>query len=117
MTRHLGIDARSTALLPEPALDALLPDAGRERLAVLARRWRPARQAFEQAMKAYRRAEVGRDDILDAMVLAVTASLPAGRRTTLPASPRRDEKGLRMEMVRATLPMDRRIRKPIEIGL
>jgi predicted RNase H-like nuclease len=93
------------------------PTGVEERLAVLARRWRPARQAFEQAMKAYRRAEVGRDDILDAMVLAVTASLPAGRRTTLPASPRRDEKGLRMEMVRAVLPMDRRIRKPIEIGL
>ena len=93
------------------------PTGVEERLAVLARRWRPARQAFEQAMKSYRRAEVGRDDILDAMVLAVTASLPAGRRTTLPASPRRDEKGLRMEMVRAVLPMDRRIRKPIEIGL
>jgi predicted RNase H-like nuclease len=75
-----------------------------ERLAVLGRSWRPAERAAEQALAAYRRAEVARDDILDAMVLAVTASLPAGRRDTLPAKPRRDEKGLRMEMVRAVLP-------------
>lgn len=79
-----------------------------ERLAVLSKRWRPAGLAVEQALAAYKRSDVGRDDVLDAMVLAVTASLPAGRRKSLPARPRRDEKGLRMEMVRAVLPGDRR---------
>lgn len=84
-----------------------------ERLAVLQRRWRPATVAVEQALAAYKRADVGRDDILDAMVLAVTASLPAGRRGSLPARPRRDEKGLPMEMVRAVLPSDRRLRRSL----
>ena len=81
-----------------------------ERLALLTRRWRPAPQAVEQVLAAYKRSKVGRDDALDAMVLAVTASLPAGRRASLPARPRRDEKGLRMEMVRAALPPERRVR-------
>jgi predicted RNase H-like nuclease len=82
-----------------------------ERMAVLNRRWRPAVGAAQQALAAYKRSDVGRDDILDAMVLAVTASLPAGRRESLPARPRRDEKGLPMEMVRAVLPADRRPRQ------
>lgn len=82
-------------------------DGFEERLAVLTRHWRPAPRAAEAALAAFPRGQVARDDVLDALVLAYTASLPAGRRGTLPARPRRDEKGLRMEIVRAVLPAER----------
>jgi len=42
----------------------------------------------------------GRDDILDALVAAVTAQHPSEKRATLPEEePPRDERGLPMQMV------------------
>lgn len=70
-----------------------------ERLAVLSDFLPDARRWFETVQAQYTRREILADDILDALVLAVTAWLGAGRYHTLPASPPRDASGLAMEMV------------------
>lgn len=49
-----------------------------------------------RAMDTVKRADAGRDDILDALVLAVTARLGRGRYRTLPANPPLDERGIPM---------------------
>ncbi len=54
---------------------------------------------FEKATSRYRRSEVARDDIVDALVLAVSARLGAGRYESLPAVAPQDAAGLPMEMV------------------
>ncbi len=54
---------------------------------------------YKQALNEFRRKRVARDDILDALVAAVTARLGHGRLKTIPESPTRDCKGLQMEMV------------------
>lgn len=74
--------------------------AGRaERMAIVRRFFPPAAVLLEQAASGYRRREVAFDDIIDAMVLAVTAKIGDGRYRTLPAHPPRDAAGLPMEMV------------------
>ena len=75
------------------------PQGQDERMALL-RNFFPAADAIlEEATKGYRRKEVARDDIVDALVLAVSAQLGAGRYLSLPADPPRDAAGLAMEMV------------------
>ena len=72
----------------------------RERLHVL-QEIAPRTQAiFDSALKTYRRKQVARDDILDALAAAVTAKLgwPNDLRT-LPECPQTDSRGLPMEMV------------------
>ena len=77
-------------------------EGAKERLDVLTRFLPSARDCYEDALNTYKRKDVARDDILDAMVGAVTAMhLP--RIATLPASPVRDEEGLAMEIVYALL--------------
>ncbi|MCI0401030.1 MAG: DUF429 domain-containing protein [Gammaproteobacteria bacterium] len=49
--------------------------------------------------RIYHRRDVAWDDILDALVAAITAKLGAGRLQTLPAKPATDAFGLPMEMV------------------
>lgn len=76
------------------------PVGAEERLDVLTRYFPNARDCRDQALNTYRRKDVAADDILDAMVGAVTAShFP--RIATLPESPVRDEEGVVMEMVYA----------------
>jgi predicted RNase H-like nuclease len=70
-----------------------------ERLQVLQRYFPHCRALFEQACGEYQRCRVARDDILDAMVCAVTARYGYGRYRTVPASPARDGQGLPMEIV------------------
>ena len=70
-----------------------------ERLAVVERIRPSARQEFNKILKCFRRKDVGRDDILDAMVASVTASADASALCNLPAQLMRDEYGLPMEMV------------------
>ncbi|MGD0627258.1 MAG: DUF429 domain-containing protein [Thermodesulfobacteriota bacterium] len=53
----------------------------------------------ERALTTYRRNEVARDDILDALAAAVTAQIGFNRFLTIPEIPPVDSKGLRMEMV------------------
>lgn len=73
-----------------------------DRLALLSRHYDQARDCFEEARKLFKRSEVANDDIVDAMVGAVTARYPDYLKT-LPANPARDECGLPMEMVYADL--------------
>ena len=54
---------------------------------------------FEQACARYPRREVARDDIIDAMVCAVTAKQGDGHYQAVPAAPARDGQGLAMEIV------------------
>ncbi len=50
-------------------------------------------------LTAYRRNEVAKDDIIDALAAAVTAKIGFNRFLTIPETPPIDSKGLRMEMV------------------
>lgn len=70
-----------------------------ERLAVLERIRPSARQEFSRILKCFQRKDVGRDDILDAMVASVTASADSSALLTFPAEPIRDKHNLPMEMV------------------
>ena len=72
-----------------------------ERLALLSALWPPARVAVARAYFDYGGAEVGRDDVIDALVVALTAHAPRSGLRTLPPRPRRDSEGLRMAMVYA----------------
>jgi len=54
---------------------------------------------FKYAERTYHRKDVAKDDILDAMVAAVTASKGKQVLMTVPANPEIDSKGLPMEMV------------------
>ncbi len=75
------------------------PDGQTERMALLREFFPPADAVFDEAVKRYRRKEVTRDDIVDALVLAVSANLGAGSYRSLPENPPRDAAGLAMEMV------------------
>jgi predicted RNase H-like nuclease len=70
-----------------------------ERLRVLERYLPQSRAFFEQACGEFLRRQVARDDIIDAMVCAVTARNGYGGYRTLPATPARDGQGLVMEIV------------------
>ena len=54
---------------------------------------------YKQALNEFRRKCVAKDDILDALVAAVTARCGYGRLKTIPESPAVDSNGLAMEMV------------------
>lgn len=71
----------------------------RERLVVLRQHFESAGTIAQQALERYRRSEVARDDILDALVAAVTGYLSRGQLSTIPANPPVDAHGLIMEMV------------------
>ena len=51
------------------------------------------------ALSTYRRKDVARDDILDALAAAVTGLMGGDNLVSLPQEPEFDERGLRMEMV------------------
>jgi predicted RNase H-like nuclease len=70
-----------------------------QRLSVLQPHVPQAMQIVEQALDRYARRTLSRDDILDALVLAVSAALPAERLASLPAQPPRDSHGLPMEIL------------------
>jgi predicted RNase H-like nuclease len=70
-----------------------------ERLAVLKRHFEAAEALAEAALSRYRRSEVARDDILDAMVAAVSGYMSRGQLSAIPADPPCDAYGLAMEMV------------------
>jgi predicted RNase H-like nuclease len=70
----------------------------RERLKALQEIEPRSREIFEEARPAFRK-DVARDDILDALVAAVTAYRGHGRLQTAPQRPPTDAKGLPMEIV------------------
>jgi predicted RNase H-like nuclease len=51
------------------------------------------------ASRTHRRAEVARDDLVDAMAALLTAEGDPSQLKSLPASPETDSRGLRMEIV------------------
>lgn len=72
----------------------------RERLEILCRHSANAAAFYERTGARWPRSVVDRTDILDAMVLAITADLALARGLpTLPALPPVDARGMRMEMV------------------
>ena len=74
--------------------------AGRkERLEVLEKTDPHAGAIYRAALQQFPRYQVARDDILDALVNAVTAKRLRAAGTTLPQKPPRDRRGLAMEMV------------------
>ena len=74
--------------------------AGRqERLAVLERFFPPCHMLHNRASGELLRRQVAHDDIIDAMVCAVTAKCGYGSYQTVPAVPQTDGRGLAMEMV------------------
>jgi predicted RNase H-like nuclease len=70
-----------------------------ERLAVLEHYFPQCHALFEQVCGEFLRRQVARDDIIDAMVCAVTAKSGYGGYRTAPVSPTRDGQGLPMEIV------------------
>ena len=66
----------------------------------MSRLFPPAADCYEEALNTYKRKDVAREDILDAMVGAVTA-MQFPNIKTLPPSPLVDETGLAMEIVYA----------------
>ena len=61
--------------------------------------FRAVRNMLNTATATYRRSQIGRDDFLDACVLAWLARrIVCGQATCLPAEPPLDQNGLRMEM-------------------
>ena len=70
-----------------------------ERLALLRRLFMETDDLFEESTARYRRKQAARDDIIDALVLALSARLGGGSYSTIPADPQRDPTGLAMEMV------------------
>lgn len=73
-----------------------------ERLEVLSGTFPSAENCYQDALNTYKRKDVAADDILDAMVGAVTA-MHFPKIKTLPESPIVDETGLPMEMVYADI--------------
>jgi len=88
--------------------DSKRTDAGIERRkALLAEEHPDATAIYETAVEryttpAYAPTVSGRDDILDALVAALTARRPPEKRETLPAAPPTDERGLPMRIVAPT---------------
>jgi predicted RNase H-like nuclease len=70
-----------------------------ERLAVLEDYFPQCHALYGQVCAEFLRRQVARDDIIDAMVCAVTAKYGYGRYRTVPVSPPRDGQGLPMEIV------------------
>lgn len=73
----------------------------KERMAVLAEVLPGAEEMAAEALGRFRRKDVARDDIADALVLAATAATPLAGLRTVPAEPNCDSRGLPMEMVYA----------------
>lgn len=70
-----------------------------ERLSLLENYFTPCHELLEHASSRYLRRQLAYDDIIDAMVCAITAKHGYNNYTTVPAVPDLDVQGLAMEMV------------------
>jgi predicted RNase H-like nuclease len=70
-----------------------------ERIKLLNKSYPSSPEIVTAALTAYRRKDLARDDILDAMVLAITASAASEGIVTIPKHPEKDPKCLSMEIV------------------
>lgn len=79
--------------------------AGRqERLAVLEGHWPGMEDVFNRLRKELRGRKVGADDLIDALVSIVAWQACAGQFQSIPEKAEYDDRGIRMEMLRPTLP-------------
>jgi predicted RNase H-like nuclease len=69
-----------------------------ERYRVLLSLYPPTKQVLEHVLSSYPRKQVKKDDVLDALVAAVTARLGKKGLLTIPEHPEKDAKGLVVEM-------------------
>jgi len=69
-----------------------------ERRIILEKHFKPTMDIIGESLSRYYRKEVAKDDILDALVGAITAK-EVHQLYSLPASPELDAKGIKMEMV------------------
>ena len=74
-----------------------------DRYAVLENNCPQTGRIVDQALDQFQRKDLARDDILDALALAVSARRSLKSIRTIPQDPPRDEKGLPMEIVYAVL--------------
>jgi len=70
-----------------------------ERSRCLLRLFPPAKEVIDCTLRNFPRSKVARDDILDALVTAVTAYKSKGKLKTIPEDPPIDSKGLPMQIV------------------
>jgi len=77
------------------------PQGLKERLGLLKKHFPRSSAIYKAALDRYLRKEVGRDDILDALANAVTASQFNKNKASLPERPENDTLGLPMEVVYA----------------
>jgi len=70
-----------------------------ERLDLLKNVMSNTEQIVAEALQTFRRRDVAKDDILDALALAITAASPSETIMTIPENPEIDLKGLPMEIV------------------
>ena len=75
------------------------PEGEAERFAVLKNYLGQSSAVFQTALDRYRRKQLARDDILDALVNAVTAARLDSNMETLPSEPVMDMLGLPMQMI------------------
>jgi len=75
-----------------------------ERLNVLQKLYPQSTNIFKSAVEHYKRIDLTKDDILDAIALAITATSSREMLCTLPEYPERDRKDLPMEIVYSTQP-------------
>ena len=72
-----------------------------ERITLLQKYSSATKEIVDSALEQYPRKQLAKDDILDALVLAISASFGANALKTIPAQPPVDPRGIRMEMVYA----------------
>jgi predicted RNase H-like nuclease len=70
-----------------------------ERLSVIRKVYRECDELVDGALRIYKKSDVNRDDILDALVAVVTARFGFNALKTIPDVPEYDEMGIPMEMV------------------
>jgi predicted RNase H-like nuclease len=70
-----------------------------ERLDVLKKIDPRSEDIYNESLKAFKRKDVAKDDIVDAIAVALIASSPPKMLCTIPENPEKDSKGLPMEIV------------------
>ena len=72
-----------------------------ERYSVLVKNYPETQDIVHQALDQFQRKDLARDDILDALALAISAKIGSNSIRTVPLIPPVDKKGLPMEIVYA----------------
>ncbi len=75
------------------------PDGIIERLELMKGIFPKAEILFKHSKQKFKRSEVSKDDIVDALVLAISASNLTGSLASIPENPPKDEFGIEMEIV------------------